>query len=571
MSSINLRPAQRVVVENILDNYSNYDCFFINMPTGGGKTLSSLYTLRMIAERFNDIGRTIIAVRTKNEFQPYFRDNKKFNLGLALTCIAGKEEMCNDPLLMKILKELEEVNPCRFCPLYASLLPSDVVIRKIYEDESFLWLKEIKHICPYYSLRASVRVSDAVCVTYPYIFTGRINLLMKDEELESDVKGDKKLILIIDEAHNIDTIPEQYTRTINLKIVERAIKYIEEGLLILEKSPLIELKEIIQSLPESEEERYFDKRKLPFMDLVALSEEVEALSNYILEEKMRPVIYTAIQLKKFYETVSMPDTEVFTSGKGLKVRLLLPTKLVTNLKQYFDKIILMSGTLPPEDYIAKIWGLKGLYIDVESYFKDLIKNKQGIIITNVTSKYEYRESSAPKYAEAITKIVKELDTVKLIVFPSYKYMKRIISLLKEDVLTQSIIEDEKTKIEEVKKMVEEGRVKNILAVAGGKLTEGIEITKGGKSLIEDVVMIGIPYPEVSDYSRKKAEKIATLIGGKEDLYRYMYYIPALMLVKQAIGRAVRSERDKARIWLLDSRYRYFTKDLRISLIPTLRV
>lgn len=129
--------------------------------------------------------------------------------------------------------------------------------------------------------------------------------------------------------------------------------------------------------------------------------------------------------------------------------------------------------------------------------------------------------------------------------------------------------------EEVVRRLQEGREEGkryaMISVAHGKLVEGIEFVdeERGDSLIDTVVIAGIPYPVPDEYLRRRAEVILKRLGIDEvggvdengdvvdvGRLRVMYFLmqPALMAVRQAIGRAIRTPRDRATVYLADSRF-----------------
>jgi DNA excision repair protein ERCC-2 len=88
------------------------------------------------------------------------------------------------------------------------------------------------------------------------------------------------------------------------------------------------------------------------------------------------------------------------------------------------------------------------------------------------------------------------------------------------------------------------------AVAGGRLAEGIEIVEKGESVIRLVIIIGVPYPQPDDYTQAIVTEINRAGGSSADFFKEV----ATVRVLQAIGRAIRSEQDRAMIVLSDSRY-----------------
>ena len=95
----------------------------------------------------------------------------------------------------------------------------------------------------------------------------------------------------------------------------------------------------------------------------------------------------------------------------------------------------------------------------------------------------------------------------------------------------------------------------IVAVYGGKFTEGIEILdpKTGRSRIRCVVLVGLPFPAPTpEYLLLKKLYIKN--------WKFLHFIkwilverPLYNIVMQCLGRAIRSEQDRAVALVLDYR------------------
>lgn len=144
----------------------------------------------------------------------------------------------------------------------------------------------------------------------------------------------------------------------------------------------------------------------------------------------------------------------------------------------------------------------------------------------------------------------------LVCCPSYPVAKRIANYIQ----SPKFVEDRQTPIEEVKKLILAVGRRVIIAIAHGKLLEGVELVEDGKSLIDCVVIAGIPYP-VHDLYKLRLARVTDRLGiedGTREIgnfeREYFRHQPALITVKQAIGRAVRYPEDTAKIILADSRF-----------------
>ena len=228
------------------------------------------------------------------------------------------------------------------------------------------------------------------------------------------------------------------------------------------------------------------------------------------------------------------------------------------------KALFMSGTLPSPEYVNKAWGIdEFMYIDVVKEYNIKWGIRKWIWSREVTTKLAVRSKYVPIMKEYIDKILNKAEPVVFVVFPSYDYMYNFTDIASKH---GCIVESEYgTSIEDVMDKVINNRVKCIFAVAGGRLTEGIELVKDNKSLIKTIIMAGIPYPVPNDILKRKAYHIAKRLEmNQTTYYLLMFHVPALIRVKQAIGRGIRYKDDKNTIFLLDWRFHRFFRELGVE-------
>ena len=215
--------------------------------------------------------------------------------------------------------------------------------------------------------------------------------------------------------------------------------------------------------------------------------------------------------------------------------------------------ILMSGTMPPREYIEKVWGLKVTkYFDLSNEVR--IGHRSVEIITSVTSEFKRRsEEMYRKYADEISRVIMNgNDGVYLVVYPNYNMMISIANYLTHLPVKQ-VREGEVKHLPKLLELALANRKLVIHAVSGGRFTEGIELVKDGKSLIKYIIIAGVLYPNIGDdYVRDRIRA-----SGLKD-YTWMK-IQAEMQVKQAIGRGIRGPEDSIDIKLMDYRYSYLAK------------
>ena len=239
---------------------------------------------------------------------------------------------------------------------------------------------------------------------------------------------------------------------------------------------------------------------------------------------------------------------------SLVIKPTTPKPIITMARATFKgPWILMSGTMPPREYIEKVWGLKVTkYFDLSNEVR--IGHRNVEVITSVTSEFKRRgEEMYRKYADEISRIIMNgNDGVYLVVYPNYNMMISIANYLTHMPVKQ-VREGEVKHLPKLLELALANKKLVIHAVSGGRFTEGIELVKDGKSLIKYIIIAGVLYPNIGDdYVRDRIRA-----SGLKD-YTWMK-IQAEMQVKQAIGRGIRGPEDSIDIKLMDYRYSYLAK------------
>jgi DNA excision repair protein ERCC-2 len=117
-----------------------------------------------------------------------------------------------------------------------------------------------------------------------------------------------------------------------------------------------------------------------------------------------------------------------------------------------------------------------------------------------------------------------------------------------------VVEIGTTTIDEVLASMKVNPHKLILAVAGGKLVEGIEFRLNDVNYIDVVAIVGVPYPEPNDFMNGLVDVVKSR-ANYDDAWHAVYTWNALVKVKQAIGRGLRSDKDRVFIVFMDYRFK----------------
>jgi len=262
---ISLRPWQRKILNTIGGNINANTVIAIRAPTGSGKTLISL----LLAFYEYGAGTAIAGVRTKTEQTRFWEDVRKFNLDVVPLAFVAKAVHCR--LLSddetKALRELgiEDLDvSCNKC-LFA--LPHDekanIHLARYFDAWLNAFIETNPNLPPKeYVAELMGRLNDTHCTydiekviargvirlrrrllligTYPYIFSYpsvvfESILSAYDEdypigvEIEDEIMAERekevKIAVIIDEAHNLDRLSDQWERKLGVKRMERVLEF----------------------------------------------------------------------------------------------------------------------------------------------------------------------------------------------------------------------------------------------------------------------------------------------------------------------------------------------------------
>ena len=619
------RPWQPKVVRDILDLVkSGTKRIILNSPTGSGKTKIALELIgAMYRESGLDsyvAVRTMNEMIPYDEavakFQPglvyrymigkrrgcsYYTEGDDANTPLCDACL-GREVVTENyrdewgEERKRKLKRIVEENARR-------VIRPDSVFKDAPKGLAYLEEKYVRNkreqICLYHSLKQIP--SDFVLMTYPYL-------------LNKTIRNGTRLnfsnsLLVVDEAHNLESAAG-FSYSISTGGIERAGKEFlskclphirgfdaqKLGVALSKFSGLVSKFSMFPSrfevqekeLAQTEEEghqraKQQDKQELlsrledlkgDYETICDAYEKVESAKRELAKEKKQETLRNPFFFMTSFVDALVEDYDdygLFSEGKGnLSIKMLDPAPSLQILKQ--PKIlVMMSGTMPSSDYVEKVWGIEGckeisvLRHYAKEYYSVFNKDNLDFKVIEdpqVTTSWSYRQRTGEelwqRYAQIINRTFEEESKLSVLVCcPSYSVAQRISNYIQ----APKFVEDRQTPIQEVKKLILAGGRRIIIAVAHGKLLEGVELVEEGRSLIDCVVIAGIPYPVPDDLYKLRFAKVTQRLGiqdGTREIGQfeteYFRHQPALMTVKQAIGRATRYPEDRAKIILADSRF-----------------
>ena len=606
---LNDRPWQQKVSERAIESIRAGKTVLLDAPTGSGKSLIALEVGSQLLKS-RHVDHVYIGVRTINEMTPFERDIHHFyGNELDFTYLVGKKRSCpfyseGDDAGAKLceaclqLKKGSALSPPRriIDPNKVRLLmkQENYTLHRLKERYVQADLVEPDNICLFHSVKDMP--SDFTLMTYPYIFSSKPR---KSIDLESLLGSS---LVIIDEAHNTEDITSLFERRLSLDRIRKTgnvfSKIANQGMLWIEPKEVREVEAALSAISElvlefadpEGKSRYRDKDALKARLLVELASEIakirrisNAIQNVRVEILKRKGSMDLISdpfssLIAFLDDLNENDSlELFSDGLDAIVLRVVDPSVVLSILKDAKGLLLMSGTLPSADYIQKVWSLgeNPESINVErdysqDYHSVFPRNARTFEFnTSVTTTFVKRTAATwSQYAEIIERAFGESTKSVLVCCPSYDLADKISQHLK----SPFIVEQKKTSHAEIASKLNGLSSRYIvLSVARGKLLEGVEFTSNGdgQSLIDTVVIAGIPYSVPDEYHDYRARRIlARLNVSDEDpnftnlKFEYFLKQPALVTVRQAIGRAIRSPEDRVKVLLLDSRFAadHFWKD-----------
>ena len=248
---IELRPWQREVIDKVPDRLAPSENIAIDAPTGSGKTVMAL----KLAEK-RGAGLVLVAVRTRNEEVRFWEDVGKVGLPHYPFALIGKASLCRlvrNTDLKGLFSDEENID-CQGCglrldnnrsligklernpTLLESVVSQYTGINPNYPADVFeqevgklsIGNEPLSRYCTYnimktFAVLTARKAPLLVVGAYPHIFTTPylyLNILNSYLDGE-DRRG--RFLVIIDEAHNIDNLPDDVERRVTANRLERVV------------------------------------------------------------------------------------------------------------------------------------------------------------------------------------------------------------------------------------------------------------------------------------------------------------------------------------------------------------
>ena len=600
------RPFQLDAIKFSFDVFKSGKIGLLSSPCGTGKSISVLTAFFMARELEKSLGRLLVLTRTRNQLEIYSRELKNIKRQSGVSFVASifksKKEMClytiKDPRLgdinyrdfLRYCKNLKEGAFGEVCNFYERTLsgwkPSwraKNIVNHIIEvgpllpDEVYKICCE-KELCPYEVTKILARHADIIIGNYNYILVdsirgsilGRAGIRVKDVNC------------VFDEAHSLPYYAAGiFSDELSSTSIRRALKeckifnlddfgildtlnnvMIKLGKDVYKKygadvEHIIEGKRIVNALSKNLGVNTDRLRK----NVLELLEVGELVRQRKVESGKSPVSYVSrcadflldwINLEGlgYAKYVKVEVAEDERKRVRLGIRCLDPA-LASSIINNIRSVILMSGTLWCADYYVDVLEIERnrcSFLELPSPFPP--ENRLLIVDRAVTTKFEKRgEEQWKKIAEHLTKIIHKAGGRVAVYFPSYELMHEIAKLIKPDL--PLLVEEKTTNIRDVLSFMGKNEQCLIFGVARGKVSEGVDMTDEGRSMLSAVIIVGLPYPKKTELQIALYKYFKGKFGDKA--MEYANDIPCLNALAQCAGRLLRSPEDRGIILIMDGR------------------
>ncbi len=564
----------------------------IQASSGFGKTSSILSSLLPVAIR--DGKKIIWVVKTGNETDRPIEELKKINgktegsiFGFSYR---GKKDMC---LLLRGMRDKtgfdyadvsflckHNLKKCKYFKNFEKIDKerlADFLLSPMLFSEILAFCED-KEICPYMLQKEMLKHARLVSMNYNYILSERIG-----EGLAKKVDF-ADCILVVDEAHNIQQAASNINSSrIYFSALERVMN---EAELFKNDENYPEIRRLVKNMTEFLAERemkmkddeeiasitdFIDSASAGIGDMQSLLKAMKEFGDVIKERQMendKAPRSSLSHLSDFLRQILSDAKEdgiilIASKQNGNFILEKFDMRCAALLKErwnLFNSCVFCSGTLSPIDGFCEVAGVEN-YSGMETPSPYTKENAQAFITKGMTTKWESFDSGmAKKYVSAI-KVFLNAHKKNLAVFSS---SYRVQNMLMENGLKGMIeecgrkmfAETQDTDGNEARKILEGFKRADgkgvLVASASGRFAEGADFP--GKEL-EGIFLVGIPFDKISVKTKAFIDYYKKLYGSEKGQH-YAYIVPAFRRVAQTLGRALRSNEDRAVFVLGDERYSY---------------
>ena len=577
-----IRPGQKEFMKKALLALNSGEAFFVEAPTGIGKTVSVLYPAikGLVKNRYDQIIYLTAKEATRGVAEATINQMRKSGLLIRSITLRSKEKMC--PYGTEC--------DAKFCPLakdyYGKLkdaLQESLVLDEITPEK----ITEIalKHgICPHEFMIDTMNYCTVVIGDYNHIFGPRVSLISKEP-------GNQRVAVLVDEAHNmIDRGREMFSASFSLSLIDEMMNDFKgrntkiETMLHQLRNYFVNIGTCFDSssscfkiLEEADEHKvlmtenweamrqpprqlyaklWFTIRNLsPVLDNLEQGQCRRTAMKFFFEARFFLTVLEQYFNNAYITTASRENGDITLTLDCLDCA----SKLDYIIKDRLS-VIFFSATFTPYEYYRNC--LVGPDCDYSSFLRLPSpfppENLEIEIDSDISTTYKNRSLTQEDLVSRITNCLDGRTGNHMIFFPSFEYLNQIMPRIKDELTRrgnpnfkiiaqiQDMTNVEKESFLQCFKEPYNGLLIGA-AVLGGHFGEGIDLV-GDR--LTGVVIVGVGLPKITPERQILSNYYSEQFG---DGFSFAYRFPGWQKVLQAVGRVIRTETDTGFALLIDER------------------
>ena len=577
-----IRPGQKEFMKKALLALNSGEAFFVEAPTGIGKTVSVLYPAikGLVKNRYDQIFYLTAKEATRGVAEATINQMRKSGLLIRSITLRSKEKMC--PYGTEC--------DAKFCPLakdyYGRLkdaLQESLVLDEITPEK----ITEIalKHgICPHEFMIDTMNYCTVVIGDYNHIFGPRVSLISKEP-------GNQRVAVLVDEAHNmIDRGREMFSASFSLSLIDEMMNDFKgrntkiETMLHQLRNYFVNIGTCFDSssscfkiLEEADEHKvlmtgnweamrqpprqlyaklWFTIRNLsPVLDNLEQGQCRRTAMKFFFEARFFLTVLEQYFNNAYITTASRENGDITLTLDCLDCA----SKLDYIIKDRLS-VIFFSATFTPYEYYRNC--LVGPDCDYSSFLRLPSpfppENLEIEIDSDISTTYKNRSLTQEDLVSRITNCLDGRTGNHMVFFPSFEYMNQIMPRIKDELTRrgnpnfkiiaqiQDMTNVEKESFLQCFKEPYNGLLIGA-AVLGGHFGEGIDLV-GDR--LTGVIIVGVGLPKITPERQILSNYYSEQFG---DGFSFAYRFPGWQKVLQAVGRVIRTETDTGFALLIDER------------------
>ncbi|HOJ45609.1 MAG TPA: ATP-dependent DNA helicase [Bacilli bacterium] len=551
------RFGQRELAKYVYSLARSGGTLFAEAPTGIGKTISTLYPT--VLSFGQGIDGKVFYVTAKNsgheaaaQAMAYLRQAGAKACDITLT---AKDKICFTPGAA--------CNPdeCPFAKGYYDKIRHvlhDALDHEVTFDRHIISSYAGKYeLCPFELQLDLSLFTDVIIADYNYVFDPMV-YLRRFFDADSSAH-----FLLVDEAHNLlERSRSMYSTSLSRHTFDKMRKKIKAIDHPKFKKTITKLNKLFKTedvkTEDYQETITLDNAWFKVIDAFLIqAQDVMRKVPKLITEEFKDFYFDANRFLKmadyFDEHFVYYRQRDEYRGYTLNMFCLDSSALLAQVMKPLKGRVLFSATLSPFDYYVPMLGGQSsdAVLRLPSPFpKD---NLLLMVAPKVSTRYKSRQATLDEVALYIEIAIKARLGNYLVFFPSYKYMNDVLAHMKTGTDVQIIAQTSDMDLSAQSSFLDNFRFNPSnttvgFVVLGGPFSEGIDLIED--RLIGSIV-VGVGLPQLS-FERDLIKQYFNQLQG--DGYAFSYAFPGMNRVMQAVGRVIRSEKDRGIALLIDDRY-----------------